>query len=135
MGGLEVTGRNLPGNHMATFRLAQMLMLILLPCLQEEARQQYCDLIGSLVDAEGGVAAAGSGTAAYQMLEVTMEDNITTIRLNRPEKKNAINTQVRVSELVRVSLAVKLRRTYHHPHQWLCPNLGSTSFEVHRLRF
>lgn len=65
---------------------------------QEEARQQYCDLIGSLVDAEGEVVAPGSGTAAYQTLEVTIEDNITTIRLNRPEKKNAITTQVRVSE-------------------------------------
>lgn len=65
---------------------------------QEEARQQYCDLIGSLVDAEGVVVAPGSGTTAYQTLEVTIEDNITTIRLNRPEKKNAITTQVRVSE-------------------------------------
>lgn len=65
---------------------------------QEEARQQYCDLISSLVDAEGGVVTSGSETAAYQTLEVTMENNITTIRLNRPEKKNAITTQVRVCE-------------------------------------
>lgn len=83
---------------------------------QEEARQQYCDLIGSLVDAEAGVVvatAARSGTVAYQMLEVTTEDNITTIRLNRPEKKNAITTQV--SGRVRVSLAIKLRKMHHHP--------------------
>lgn len=72
-----------------------MLMLIF---AQEEARHQYCDLIGSLAEAEGGAVAAGSGTAAFQTLEVLMEDNITTIRLNRPEKKNAITTQVSLSE-------------------------------------
>lgn len=66
---------------------------------QEEARQQYCDLIGCLVEADGKsstqVAAqpAGSGTA-FKTLAVTMEDDITTIRLNRPAKKNAITTEV-----------------------------------------
>ncbi|XP_067341713.1 enoyl-CoA delta isomerase 2, mitochondrial isoform X2 [Channa argus] len=66
---------------------------------QEEARQQYCDLIGSLVEAEGGssdpVAAkpAGSGTT-YETLLVTTEDDITTIKLNRPAKKNAITTEM-----------------------------------------
>lgn len=67
---------------------------------QEEARHQYCDLIASLVEAEGGAVAAGSETAAFQTLEVLVEDNITTIRLNRPEKKNAINNQVSVGECV-----------------------------------
>ncbi|XP_075894082.1 enoyl-CoA delta isomerase 2 isoform X1 [Nelusetta ayraudi] len=61
---------------------------------QEDARHQYCDLIGSLAEAEGGAVAAGSGMAAFQTLEVLVEDNITTIRLNRPEKKNAITTQM-----------------------------------------
>uniref|UniRef100_UPI0037E7F551 enoyl-CoA delta isomerase 2 n=1 Tax=Semicossyphus pulcher TaxID=241346 RepID=UPI0037E7F551 len=66
---------------------------------QEEARQQYCDLIGSLVAAEGGSSAqvaaqpAGSG-AAYETLMVTTEDSITTIKLNRPAKKNAITTEM-----------------------------------------
>uniref|UniRef100_A0A672YQZ0 ACB domain-containing protein n=1 Tax=Sphaeramia orbicularis TaxID=375764 RepID=A0A672YQZ0_9TELE len=66
---------------------------------QEDARQQYCDLIGSLVQAEGGsstpVAAqpAGSSTA-YNTLLVTTEDDITTIKLNRPAKKNAITTEM-----------------------------------------
>ncbi|KAM9337487.1 enoyl-CoA delta isomerase 2 [Symphorus nematophorus] len=66
---------------------------------QEEARQQYCDLIGSLVAAEGGSSAqveaqpAGSGTA-YETLLVTTEDKITTIKLNRPAKKNAITTEM-----------------------------------------
>uniref|UniRef100_A0A8C5A2V5 Enoyl-CoA delta isomerase 2 n=1 Tax=Gadus morhua TaxID=8049 RepID=A0A8C5A2V5_GADMO len=54
---------------------------------QEEARQKYCDLIGSLVTEEGGSAqvvaqAAGSGPT-YKDLVVTTEDKITTIMLNR----------------------------------------------------
>lgn len=67
---------------------------------QEDARQQYCDLIGSLVAAEGGSAAsvaavpAGSASAQYETLLVTTEDNITTIKLNRPAKKNAITTEM-----------------------------------------
>lgn len=66
---------------------------------QEDARQQYCDLIGSLVVAEGGnsasVAAQPSGSSAqYETLLVTTEDNITTIKLNRPAKKNAITTEM-----------------------------------------
>ncbi|KAK5849532.1 hypothetical protein PBY51_013860 [Eleginops maclovinus] len=66
---------------------------------QEEARQQYCDLIGSLVVAEGGTSAslaaepAGGGNK-YETLMVTMEDKITTIKLNRPAKKNAITTEM-----------------------------------------
>uniref|UniRef100_UPI003AAA6FCA enoyl-CoA delta isomerase 2 n=1 Tax=Centroberyx gerrardi TaxID=166262 RepID=UPI003AAA6FCA len=65
---------------------------------QDDARQQYCDLIGSLVAEEGGsaqVAAqpAGSGPT-YETLLVTTEDDITTIKLNRPTKKNAITTQM-----------------------------------------
>lgn len=64
---------------------------------QEDARQQYCDLIGSLVEAEGPRVAAqpsGSLSSQYETLLVTTEDNITTIKLNRPSKKNAITTQM-----------------------------------------
>ncbi|KAM4533932.1 enoyl-CoA delta isomerase 2 isoform 2-T2 [Odontesthes bonariensis] len=66
---------------------------------QDEARQQYCDLIGSLVAAEGGSAARvaakpAGGAAAYETLLVTTEDDITTIQLNRPAKKNAITTEM-----------------------------------------
>ncbi|XP_061570020.1 enoyl-CoA delta isomerase 2, mitochondrial [Cololabis saira] len=66
---------------------------------QDEARQQYCDLVSSLVAAEGGgsgqVAATPAGAgAAYQTLLVTTEDDITSITLNRPAKKNAITTEM-----------------------------------------
>ncbi|XP_028288652.1 enoyl-CoA delta isomerase 2 isoform X1 [Parambassis ranga] len=66
---------------------------------QDEARQQYCSLIDSLLAAEGGSSAqvaakpAGSG-ATYETLLVTTEDGVTTIKLNRPAKKNAITTEM-----------------------------------------
>uniref|UniRef100_A0A1A8P4W6 Enoyl-CoA delta isomerase 2 n=1 Tax=Nothobranchius rachovii TaxID=451742 RepID=A0A1A8P4W6_9TELE len=66
---------------------------------QDQARQQYCDLIGSMLKAEEGSSAqaaaqpAGVG-AAYQTLLVSTEDNITTITMNRPAKKNAITTEM-----------------------------------------
>ncbi|XP_060778485.1 enoyl-CoA delta isomerase 2, mitochondrial isoform X3 [Neoarius graeffei] len=65
---------------------------------QDEARQKYVDLISSLVAAEGPpVAAAASSTGsekAFQTLVVTTEDGITTIQLNRPQKKNAITREM-----------------------------------------
>ncbi|XP_034039611.1 enoyl-CoA delta isomerase 2, mitochondrial [Thalassophryne amazonica] len=71
---------------------------------QDDARQQYCDLIGSLVAAEGtdsthvAAQSTGSGTN-YNTLLVTTEDSITTIKLNRPGKKNAITTEM-YSEII-----------------------------------
>ncbi|XP_017259717.1 enoyl-CoA delta isomerase 2, mitochondrial [Kryptolebias marmoratus] len=65
---------------------------------QDEARQKYCDLIGSLLEAEGvsaaRVAAPPAGGVTYETLMVTTEGNITTIKLNRPAKKNAITTEM-----------------------------------------
>ncbi|KAG1929298.1 enoyl-CoA delta isomerase [Pimephales promelas] len=63
---------------------------------QEEARQQYVDLIESLVGSEApAVAAQTTGSSkAFQTLLVTTEDNITPIRLNRPGKKNAITAEI-----------------------------------------
>lgn len=62
----------------------------------EEARQQYVDLIESLVGSEApAVTAQTTGSSkAFQTLLVTTENNITSIRLNRPEKKNAITVQM-----------------------------------------
>uniref|UniRef100_A0A3Q4BUK0 Uncharacterized protein n=1 Tax=Mola mola TaxID=94237 RepID=A0A3Q4BUK0_MOLML len=59
----------------------------------------YCDLIGSLVAADSGNSAqvsaqpTGNGST-YETLAVSMEDDITTIKLNRPLKKNAITNQM-----------------------------------------
>ncbi|XP_043082946.1 enoyl-CoA delta isomerase 2, mitochondrial [Puntigrus tetrazona] len=67
----------------------------------EEARQRYVDLISSLVGAEAPVVSAqpAAGAKGFQTLLVSAEDNITTIRLNRPEKKNAITVEM-YNELV-----------------------------------
>ncbi|XP_008400379.1 enoyl-CoA delta isomerase 2 isoform X2 [Poecilia reticulata] len=66
---------------------------------QDEAREQYCNLIGSLVEAEGGssaqvAAAPVGGGATYETLLVSTDDDITTIKLNRPAKKNAITPEM-----------------------------------------
>ncbi|XP_008306282.1 enoyl-CoA delta isomerase 2 [Cynoglossus semilaevis] len=67
---------------------------------QEDARQQYCDLVVSLMDAEGlsstaETAAKPSGsTSGFNSLLVTTEDGITTIKMNRPAKKNAITNEM-----------------------------------------
>ncbi|XP_077480545.1 enoyl-CoA delta isomerase 2 isoform X2 [Stigmatopora argus] len=68
---------------------------------QEEARQRYCDLIGSLAAAEEGgsparvAAAPATATAGgYDCLLVDTRDNITTVTFNRPAKKNAITTRM-----------------------------------------
>uniref|UniRef100_A0A3B3UKU1 Enoyl-CoA delta isomerase 2 n=1 Tax=Poecilia latipinna TaxID=48699 RepID=A0A3B3UKU1_9TELE len=66
---------------------------------QDEAREQYCNLIGSLVEAEGGSSAQVTATpvgggATYETLLVSTADDITTIKLNRPAKKNAITPEM-----------------------------------------
>lgn len=83
--------------------LRDKLLLLINACFcQDEARQQYCNLIGSLLETEGGssaqVAAAPVDGGMYETLMVTSENNITTIKLNRPTKKNAITTEVRLSK-------------------------------------
>lgn len=61
----------------------------------EEARQKYVDLIEELVSADAPpqrkAAATKDGTSSFQTLDVTTENNITTITLNRPDRKNAIS--------------------------------------------
>lgn len=63
---------------------------------QEDARQQYVDLIDSLLAAEGpaGAAQPTGSAATFETLLVSTEDNITTICLNRPQKKNAITVEM-----------------------------------------
>ncbi|XP_059801652.1 enoyl-CoA delta isomerase 2, mitochondrial isoform X2 [Hypanus sabinus] len=61
----------------------------------EEARQKYVDLIESLVSAEvlteSKTTVTEDLTASFQTLKVTTENNITTVMLNRPTRKNAIS--------------------------------------------
>ncbi|XP_066580213.1 enoyl-CoA delta isomerase 2 isoform X2 [Amia ocellicauda] len=64
---------------------------------QDEARQKYVDLIASLVSVDAPApptAPSAGGTASFETLLVTTEDKVTTIRLNRPDKKNAITVQM-----------------------------------------
>ncbi|XP_019897127.1 enoyl-CoA delta isomerase 2, mitochondrial isoform X2 [Esox lucius] len=63
---------------------------------QEEARQQYVDLIDSLLAAEGPAVATQptAGSSPFNTLLVSTKDNITTICFNRPEKKNAITVEM-----------------------------------------
>ncbi|XP_078055215.1 enoyl-CoA delta isomerase 2 [Mustelus asterias] len=65
---------------------------------KEEARQKYVDLIETLVSKEAPTqseaTATGDGKSSFQTLVVTTENNITTILLNRPAKKNAISVKM-----------------------------------------
>uniref|UniRef100_A0A6I8PPF5 Enoyl-CoA delta isomerase 2 n=1 Tax=Ornithorhynchus anatinus TaxID=9258 RepID=A0A6I8PPF5_ORNAN len=64
---------------------------------KENARQNYVDLVSSLVSSESPQQAkqpSGGEHQQYETLRVTTENNITKIILNRPERKNAISTQM-----------------------------------------
>ncbi|KAM8788195.1 enoyl-CoA delta isomerase 2 [Rhynchonycteris naso] len=64
---------------------------------KETARQDYVDLVSSLSsssESSSQVKPGAEGEQKYETLLVTSEDGITKIVLNRPTKKNAINTQM-----------------------------------------
>ncbi|XP_066124492.1 enoyl-CoA delta isomerase 2 [Saccopteryx bilineata] len=64
---------------------------------KETARQNYVDLVSSLSsssESSSQVNPGAEGEQKYETLVVTSEDGITKIVLNRPTKKNAINTQM-----------------------------------------
>uniref|UniRef100_A0A8C6XD76 Enoyl-CoA delta isomerase 2 n=1 Tax=Naja naja TaxID=35670 RepID=A0A8C6XD76_NAJNA len=62
----------------------------------DNARQNYIELVSSLVPAEPSpVNEIPPGSKSiYETLEVTTKDNITKIMLNRPKKKNAISIKM-----------------------------------------
>ncbi|XP_067910622.1 enoyl-CoA delta isomerase 2, mitochondrial isoform X2 [Heterodontus francisci] len=63
---------------------------------KEEARQKYVDLIETLVPADvpnqSEATTTGDVKSSFQTINVTTENHITTILLNRPAKKNAISS-------------------------------------------
>ncbi|KAJ7338495.1 hypothetical protein JRQ81_012392 [Phrynocephalus forsythii] len=62
---------------------------------QNRARQKYIELVTGLVSAESSMAETPPGSQpGYETLQITTKDNITTITLNRPKMKNAINTKM-----------------------------------------
>nr|XP_042716511.1 enoyl-CoA delta isomerase 2 isoform X3 [Chrysemys picta bellii] len=64
---------------------------------KDNARQKYVDLVSSLVSSESSSQVKDTtpdSKHGYETLQVTTTDNITKIMLNRPEKKNAITTQM-----------------------------------------
>ncbi|XP_044149646.1 enoyl-CoA delta isomerase 2-like [Bufo gargarizans] len=63
---------------------------------KDEARKSYVELVSSLISSEAPVkdSASLSSGQKYDTLQVVNKDNITTIFLNRPEKKNAITLQM-----------------------------------------
>ncbi|XP_043306301.1 enoyl-CoA delta isomerase 2 isoform X1 [Cervus canadensis] len=65
---------------------------------KEAARQKYVDLVSSLSAASESPSPKAPAADRKQLegdsLVVTSEDGITTIRLNRPTKKNALTTQM-----------------------------------------
>ncbi|XP_075069108.1 enoyl-CoA delta isomerase 2-like [Mixophyes fleayi] len=64
---------------------------------KDEARQTYIELVSNLVSSESPTKDPSSSSRAerkYETLQVSCQDNITTISLDRPEKKNAITLQM-----------------------------------------
>ncbi|XP_032280862.1 enoyl-CoA delta isomerase 2, mitochondrial isoform X1 [Phoca vitulina] len=65
---------------------------------KETARQNYVDLVSGLRSSSDSSSQvkpeADKKQAGYETLVITSEDHITKIMLNRPAKKNALNTQM-----------------------------------------
>ncbi|XP_054841549.1 enoyl-CoA delta isomerase 2-like isoform X2 [Eublepharis macularius] len=64
---------------------------------QESARQQYVNLVSSLVSSESSSQVKEippDSKSDYETLQVSTKDNITKLVLNRPKMKNAINVKM-----------------------------------------
>ena len=70
---------------------------------QDDAQKGYIQLVNELVAAEGGSSPAAESTASsdnFKDIVVTKTNNICTIRLNRPRKKNALTREVWILTLI-----------------------------------
>ncbi|XP_063779147.1 enoyl-CoA delta isomerase 2 isoform X2 [Pseudophryne corroboree] len=64
---------------------------------KDEARQSYIEIVSNLISSESPTTNPSSSSGAerkYETLQVSCQNNITTIFLDRPEKKNAITLQM-----------------------------------------
>lgn len=64
---------------------------------QDEAQLSYISLVNELVQSESGSepeSASSGEKGKYETLNVTVENGVCKIELNRPKKKNAITIQV-----------------------------------------
>lgn len=61
---------------------------------QDDAQLKYIDLINGLVSEEEESAPASSEPGKYTTLQITNENGLYKIQLNRPKKKNAITIDV-----------------------------------------
>ena len=66
---------------------------------KDDAQKNYIQLVNELVAAEGGSGPVAAETTVpsdsrFKDIVVTTSNNICTIRLNRPQKKNALTREV-----------------------------------------
>ncbi|NXT12136.1 ECI2 isomerase, partial [Prunella fulvescens] len=88
---------------------------------QDDARQKYAELVSSLVSAESAsqkkeVSPEEGRHDGYETLIVTTKNNITKIMFNRPDRKNAINHQVKqcVSYILHLLFSLLSRELVGH---------------------
>jgi len=63
--------------------------------LQDDAQLKYIELINSLVSSDSSADSADPTTSGkYTTLDVTNQNGVCKIQLNRPKKKNAITIDV-----------------------------------------
>ena len=61
---------------------------------QDQAKEEYIALVAELAGAEEPAPAAAPAGAAVEGLDISSKEGVFTIRLNRPEKFNALTWEV-----------------------------------------
>lgn len=84
---------------------------------QDQAKEKYVGIVDDLVAQEGGeaeTASATEGSLSFTGLKYTVDNGVATITLNRPNKKNAITTEV--SKHLEEREAIKRVSSHCHHH-------------------